>query len=408
MEPFLVDGVLSDIIKCHIGGDQFIIAEKIVTFSAEEVALIVGPPCHDVKISIDRKPKKERLFDKFGKRLQLQYKGLESLISQLKSLKRKEDIEDTNRLWIAYIFALFLAPKSNQTCPRDMIPFLDDLSQLGSFAWAVFIKNLGVEVLPEITDYLRSGEPRKAKRFDKGRKQPTLLGCSAALVVWFLEHTNIRSPSDPSKFSRLLRWHVCKKRSYDINFDNIQPHKILFDLPCRSTGFSVLLKRKKSTHSTDEAKLEEPIPVGCAICVQLRIEIEEFRKKILIHDKLLKSLIRKEIKDKKWEDEEEKWEEEDDEEDEAEEKRKKGKKWRTRRKRKKKLMEENRKEERRKKRRKRRRKREGRRRMRKRGRRIVRRKRRKRRRRGSRKKEKERKRMKRRWKRRKSRRMRRR
>ncbi|EHA8586578.1 hypothetical protein COCNU_scaffold000539G000070 [Cocos nucifera] len=124
------------------------------------------------------------------------------------------------------MFALFLAPKSNQTCPMDVIPFLDDLSQLRSFAWAIFIKNLVVEVLPEIADYLRSRKPRKAKKVDKGRRRPTLLGYSIALMVWFMEHTNIRSPSDPSIFSRLLRWHDTRKRSHDKKFDNIHPHKV--------------------------------------------------------------------------------------------------------------------------------------------------------------------------------------
>ena len=80
---------------------------------------------------------------------------------------------------------------------------------------------------------------------------------------------------------------------------------MLFDLSHRSTDFSVLLKKKNSTHSTYEEKLEEPISIGCVICARLRIEIEELRKKIFIYEKLLNFLIRKRIKDKKWEEEEE-------------------------------------------------------------------------------------------------------
>ncbi|KAG1347552.1 hypothetical protein COCNU_06G013810 [Cocos nucifera] len=210
------------------------------TFSVEEVALIVGLSCHDMKISVVGKPKKKRrLFDIFGKHLQLQYKGLESLISQLKSSKRKKDIEDTN---------------------------------------------LAVEVLLEITNYLRSWEPRKEKRVDKERRQPTLLSYLAALVVWFLEHTNIRAPSDPSKFSRLLRWRVCRKMSHDKNFDNIQFHEVedtLRSVPQEHWFLSSVEERKKSTYSIDEAKLKE-----------------------------------KGIKKKMWEvDEEEKWKEEEDDEE---------------------------------------------------------------------------------------------
>ncbi|KAG1354861.1 hypothetical protein COCNU_07G009730 [Cocos nucifera] len=165
----------------------------------------------------------------------------------------------------------------------------DDLSQFGSFAWAVFIKNLMVEVLSEIVDYMRSGEPRKAKRVDKKRRQPTLLGCSTA----FMEH-----------------WLL-----------------------------SCIEDRKKSTHSTDEATLEEPILVGCAMYAQLRIKIEELRNKILIYDKLLNFLIRKEIK------EEERKNFVKRKEKEAEEKKKKNEKRKRRRKEDEEKRKENYKEE---------------------------------------------------------------
>ncbi|EHA8586558.1 hypothetical protein COCNU_scaffold000525G000060 [Cocos nucifera] len=284
MEPFVADGVLLlDIIKYYIERHQFIIAGKVIIFNAKKVILIVDLPYHEMKISVIRKypKKKERLFDRFEKSLKLQYKGLETLIDQLKSLKRKEDIEDTVRLWIAYMFTFFLAPKSNQTYLRDVIPFLDDLSQLGSFAWAIFIKNLVVEVLPDIADYLWSGELCKAKRVDKRRRQPTLLCCSAVLMVCFLEHTNIRAPSDPLIFLRLLRWHDCKKRSHNQNFD-IHPYEVedaIQPAPQEHWLLSSFEKKKESTHSTDDAKLEEPILVGCAMYAQLRIEIKDLRKK---------------------------------------------------------------------------------------------------------------------------------
>lgn len=51
MEPFIVDGsLLSDIIRCYARGDQFMIVEKLIRFNTEKVALMVGLPCHAMKI----------------------------------------------------------------------------------------------------------------------------------------------------------------------------------------------------------------------------------------------------------------------------------------------------------------------------------------------------------------------
>lgn len=184
MQPFVVEGpLLADIIRCHKGGDEFSIWGKVLRFSVEEVALIVGLPCHGKKISITGRNKKGRLFQRFGPKLDLHHKGLEKLIVQLQSSKIQEDIEDTVRLWIAYMLGMFLAPKSNQTCPKYLIPYLDDLSQLGAIDWASAIKDLILSGLPEIAECLRSGKPVQAKRCDKGRRQPILFGCSAALLV---------------------------------------------------------------------------------------------------------------------------------------------------------------------------------------------------------------------------------
>ena len=97
MDPIGVDGAfLSDIIKCYLGGEEFMIGGKRIRFSVEEEMLILGLLCHGYKISVRKN--KGRLFERFGSKLDLQHKGLENLICELKSSTRKEDIEDTVRL----------------------------------------------------------------------------------------------------------------------------------------------------------------------------------------------------------------------------------------------------------------------------------------------------------------------
>ena len=128
MEPFIFDGTLfSDIIKCYEGGDKFCFAEKVISFSVKEVALIIDLPYHGKRVAAS-KVLKERLFERFGTNMDLHHKGIERLIGHLKDSKEKEDIEGTVRLWIAYIFAMFLFSRLHGTCPRFLIPYLDDLS----------------------------------------------------------------------------------------------------------------------------------------------------------------------------------------------------------------------------------------------------------------------------------------
>ena len=81
------------------------------------------------------------------------------------------------------MFAMFLCPKSNQSCPRYIIPLLDDLSQLGQIDWAFTIKELTVMALPDVACCLRSKDPVQSKRIDRDRRQPILYGCSAAIVI---------------------------------------------------------------------------------------------------------------------------------------------------------------------------------------------------------------------------------
>lgn len=96
MQLFIIDGsFLSDIIRCHVGEDRFIIIEKLISFSIEEAVLILGLSCHNIKTSPSNK--KRRLVERFGGSLDLYHKGLERKIKILKDFKEK-DIEDTLRL----------------------------------------------------------------------------------------------------------------------------------------------------------------------------------------------------------------------------------------------------------------------------------------------------------------------
>ncbi|MQL73142.1 hypothetical protein Taro_005492, partial [Colocasia esculenta] len=53
-----------------------------------------------------------------------------------------DEVANTVRLWILLLLSTFLAPRTNFTCPLQMLHCLDDLDRVKDFAWADGFKKL--------------------------------------------------------------------------------------------------------------------------------------------------------------------------------------------------------------------------------------------------------------------------
>ncbi|EHA8591583.1 hypothetical protein COCNU_scaffold083562G000040 [Cocos nucifera] len=150
------------------------------------------------------------------------------------------------------MLGMFLASKSNQTCPKYLILYLDDLSQLRAIDWASAIEDLILFGFSEIAECLRSEKSVQAKRCDKDRRQPILFGCSTALLV---EDAILPTSEE--------QWLISPKENYA------------------------------------ESK------ICCTTCVQMRTELEEVKKRLVIAENLLNLLLKQEDIANKEKDEEE-------------------------------------------------------------------------------------------------------
>ncbi|MQM23418.1 hypothetical protein Taro_056482, partial [Colocasia esculenta] len=74
-----------------------------------------------------------------------------------------------------------------------------------------------------------SGRTTTPKRRIGGREHGSanIFGCSAALAVWFLEHTRLRQPIDREAIPRLFRWGSILDKKLSLSIDSLQGQQII-------------------------------------------------------------------------------------------------------------------------------------------------------------------------------------
>ncbi|MQM13827.1 hypothetical protein Taro_046756 [Colocasia esculenta] len=105
-----------------------------------------------------------------------------------------------------------------------MLICLDNIEEIGRYNWAAAVTEMTLHKFDDFMTVVRekrSGRNTTPKRRIAGREHGSvnIFGCSAALVVWFLEHTRLRQPIDREVIPRLFRWGsvLDKKLSFFIN-----------------------------------------------------------------------------------------------------------------------------------------------------------------------------------------------
>ncbi|MQL92633.1 hypothetical protein Taro_025263, partial [Colocasia esculenta] len=75
----------------------------------------------------------------------------------------------------------------------------------------------------------RSGRNTTPKRriAEREHGSANIFGCSAALAVWFLEHTRLRQPIDREAIPRLFRWGSVLDKKLSFSIDSLQGQQII-------------------------------------------------------------------------------------------------------------------------------------------------------------------------------------
>lgn len=152
MQPFISEeSLLVDIIIYYKRSDKFTFYGKILRFNKEKVALIMDLLCHEKKISIIGRNKKNGYFKDLSKR----FGEIDCSVLIL------ENIEEHSRhyktLNCRHAWNIFGA-KIKLNMFKLSHP-LDELSQLRAIDWASAIRDLMLLDFPKIIDCLRSGKP---------------------------------------------------------------------------------------------------------------------------------------------------------------------------------------------------------------------------------------------------------
>ncbi|KAK1286812.1 hypothetical protein QJS10_CPB20g00908 [Acorus calamus] len=195
--------LVEKICRCYVADDKFVFAGITCTFSKEEVALITGLPFHGK--AIDLKSKKTSDFwllnKHFPESKALRRRDLKSKLIELCKSKEEEDIQDFVRILIFHMCSTFLLPNKGYACPSNVTKYVDDLEATWDFSWASAVHDMLMEDLR-----LFSQRIRRRDAGEVGVSLGYISGCTAALMVWFYEHSRMRKPSAYGLFPRMVRW----------------------------------------------------------------------------------------------------------------------------------------------------------------------------------------------------------
>ncbi|KAK1321415.1 hypothetical protein QJS10_CPA03g01125 [Acorus calamus] len=131
----------------------------------------------------------------------LRRRDLKSKLIELCKSKEEEDIQDFVRILIFHMCSTFLLPNKGYACPSNVTKYVDDLEATWDFSWASAVHDMLMEDLR-----LFSQRIRRRDAGEVGVSLGYISGCTAALMVWFYEHTRMHKPSAYDLFPRMLRW----------------------------------------------------------------------------------------------------------------------------------------------------------------------------------------------------------
>lgn len=160
LPPIKIDRfLLEDVLSLHKQGDVFCLAGIDMRFSGEDAALITGLPYGGERIPLfGNQVKPSALTQWFGNEMKTDRQCVLEMLKLTVSSTGKEDVETTVRLWIVYMLACFIAPLSNNICPRWFLHYVDDLAATKRYSWANAVRNVIMHKVEEAANVVKRFE----------------------------------------------------------------------------------------------------------------------------------------------------------------------------------------------------------------------------------------------------------
>ncbi|KAK1314287.1 hypothetical protein QJS10_CPA06g00902 [Acorus calamus] len=186
---------------CFEVDDRFILGGVTYKFTKEEVGLITGLPFYGKALDLQSKKVSDiRLLEKHFPDKHLHRKDVRTKFIQLYPSNEEEDKQDFVRILIILMCVTFLLPNKGYACPNNLVRYLEDLDATWKFSWASVVHQMIIEDLRLFAERIRRRDARE------GVSLGYIGGYTAALMVWFYEHTQLRNPSAYGKVPRFFRW----------------------------------------------------------------------------------------------------------------------------------------------------------------------------------------------------------
>ncbi|MQL90625.1 hypothetical protein Taro_023219 [Colocasia esculenta] len=223
-----------------------------------DAALILGLPCCGLRVPHYSSPiKLSKLHHRFGAKLSFDRKVVTKLIRQLVQSDDPCDVEDT----------------SFPSCPPQMLICLDNINEIGRYNWAAAVTEMTLRKFDDFVTVVRekrSGRNTTPKRRIAGGEHgnANIFGFSAALAVWFLEHTRLRQPIDREAIPRPFRWGSILDKKLSCSIDSLQGQQLATKEKITITGVS-----QEKMHVQTEGVATPPHPALMGLLQGLGDEI---------------------------------------------------------------------------------------------------------------------------------------
>ncbi|KAK1278196.1 hypothetical protein QJS04_geneDACA014414 [Acorus gramineus] len=200
--------LVEKIFWCFELDDRFILGGVTCKFTKEEVALITGLPFYGKALDLQSKKISDiRLLQKHFPDKHLHRKDVRVKLIQLYPSNEEEDKQDFVRILIILMCATFLLPNKGYECPNNLMRYLEDLDATWEFSWASAVHQMIIEDLRLFAERIRRRDA------GEGVSLGYIGGCTAALMVWFYEHTRLQNSLAYGKVPRFFRWGRTNNKS---------------------------------------------------------------------------------------------------------------------------------------------------------------------------------------------------
>ncbi|KAL0906201.1 hypothetical protein M5K25_024675 [Dendrobium thyrsiflorum] len=174
--------LMYELLKCWDSTEEgFKIKNHLLKFTTDEVAILTGLPNIRAEIIWHNEP--------LGGVLSTELK------SEMAQLSRSTDDATMLKTFISFIVSNLFFPLNSHKIPRRLVSIASSLEEFSSINWAWTLR-----------EFLVNEFNRMATKLATEKPLGYINGFLPLLLVWFLEHINVNTPTNPDSRPRFLSW----------------------------------------------------------------------------------------------------------------------------------------------------------------------------------------------------------